>query len=80
MDAQSQPRVMELTVGATQWSASGRGPSRYQWIDNWKLFNEGRCSYQICKFRHACIVCRGETLHWQIWIVQLMGDGAADGR
>jgi len=52
-------RTIESVVGVSQQASGGRAaPPGYQWTDVCKLFNEGRCSYRICKFRHACVICR----------------------
>lgn len=60
-DLRSQLMALESARGtATQITAGRMVPSGYEWTDICKLFNEGRCSYKICRFRHACITCGGE--------------------
>lgn len=53
-------RAMEAALGASHTSAiERRVPLGYEATDACKLFNEDRCHYQPCKFRHICRVCRG---------------------
>ena len=56
-----RPRTVEPLMGATQAPGRSRAPPvGYQFTNVCKLFNEGRCHYQFCKFRHTCIVCQGD--------------------
>lgn len=53
-------RTMEAALGAPHPSSGERGvPLGYEATDACKLYNEGRCHYNPCKFRHACRACRG---------------------
>ena len=57
-DLQSRLRALEQVMGTTQASIARVVTSKQ--IATCKLFNEGRYSYRISRFRCACIICRGE--------------------
>ena len=53
VDLQSRLAALESTRVMTHLGTSRTVPSGYEWTDICKLFNEGRCTYSVCKFRHA---------------------------
>jgi len=59
-DLQSRLAALESTRVMTRPGTSRTVPSGYEWTDICKLFNEGKCTYSVCKFRHACIACGGD--------------------
>ena len=56
-----RPRAIESAVGSGGRPSMGRSPPPgYNGTDACKLFNEQRCFYQRCKFRHICLACGGD--------------------
>ena len=54
-------RTMEAALASPHLRSSERGvPPGYEATDACKLYNEGRCHYQPCKFRHVCRECKGD--------------------
>ena len=51
----------ETGMGAATPGLGGRGPPMgYEMSEVCKLYNEGRCHYLRCKFKHLCRACNGE--------------------
>ena len=60
-EVSQRPRAIELAVGSRGRPSMGRSPPPgYNGTDACKLFNEQRCFYQRCKFRHICLACGGD--------------------
>ena len=54
-------KAIEAGVGAAMPGPSSRGPPvGYELSKVCKLYNEGRCHYQVCKFKHVCRACKGD--------------------
>jgi len=53
-------KTVEAAVGKVPLALGVRMTSLdYELSDVCKLYNKGRCHYQVCKFRHSCRACMG---------------------
>ena len=59
-------KAMEAGVGVAMPGPSRRGPLvSYELSEVCKLYNESRCHYQVCKFRHVRRACKEITQQQQ---------------